>query len=120
MNIRKSAEDYLEQILMIREQKGTVRSIDIAAGLGVSVDNRLISEGWPDEVVTLPFDPPQSIVLGIAVPSLREATPAATQEAELSLSRKLLRPLRTAEAKLLPAERHRLKAEALRIRDVLI
>ncbi len=36
MNIRKSAEDYLEQILMIREQKGIVRSIDIAAGLGVT------------------------------------------------------------------------------------
>ena len=36
MNIQKSAEDYLEQILMIREQKGIVRSIDIAAGLGVT------------------------------------------------------------------------------------
>ncbi len=36
MNIRKSAEDYLEQILMIREQKGEVRSIDIAGGLGVT------------------------------------------------------------------------------------
>lgn len=36
MNIRKSAEDYLEQILMIREQKGEVRSIDIAMGLGVT------------------------------------------------------------------------------------
>ena len=36
MNIRKSTEDYLEQILMIREQKGIVRSIDIAAGLGVT------------------------------------------------------------------------------------
>jgi len=36
MNIRKSSEDYLEQILMIREQKGEVRSIDIAAGLNVT------------------------------------------------------------------------------------
>lgn len=36
MVIHKSAEDYLEQILMIREQKGEVRSIDIAAGLGVT------------------------------------------------------------------------------------
>ena len=36
MNIRKSSEDYLEQILIIREQKGEVRSIDIAAGLGVT------------------------------------------------------------------------------------
>ena len=36
MNIRESAEDYLEMILMLSEKKGEVRSIDIAAGLGVS------------------------------------------------------------------------------------
>ncbi len=36
MNIHKSAEDYLEQILMLYEQKGIVRSIDIAMGLSVS------------------------------------------------------------------------------------
>ena len=36
MNIHKSAEDYLEKILMIGEQKGYVRSVDIATGLSVS------------------------------------------------------------------------------------
>ena len=36
MNIHKSAEDYLEMILMLREQKGYARSIDIAASLGVT------------------------------------------------------------------------------------
>ena len=36
MNIYESAEDYLEQILMLLEQKGHARSIDIAAGLNVS------------------------------------------------------------------------------------
>jgi len=36
MNIHKSAEDYLEQILMLQEAKGYVRSIDIALGLSVS------------------------------------------------------------------------------------
>ena len=36
MNIHKSAEDYLEQILMLQEEKGYVRSIDIAVGLSVS------------------------------------------------------------------------------------
>ncbi|MBO4297818.1 MAG: metal-dependent transcriptional regulator [Clostridia bacterium] len=36
MNIHKSAEDYLEQILILLERKGNVRSIDIAAGLSVS------------------------------------------------------------------------------------
>lgn len=36
MNIHESAEDYLEAILMLRERKGTVRSIDIATELSVS------------------------------------------------------------------------------------
>ena len=36
MNIHKSAEDYLEMILMLRERKGYARSIDIAAALGVT------------------------------------------------------------------------------------
>ena len=36
MSIQKSAEDYLEQILMLLEKKGYARSTDIAAGLNVS------------------------------------------------------------------------------------
>lgn len=36
MKIHQSAEDYLETILILRERKGTVRSIDIAGELGFS------------------------------------------------------------------------------------
>lgn len=36
MRIRKSAEDYLEAILIIGQEKGTVRSIDVAEKLGFS------------------------------------------------------------------------------------
>ena len=36
MKIHESGEDYLEQILMLLEQKGHARSIDIAAGLDVT------------------------------------------------------------------------------------
>ena len=36
MQIRKSAEDYLEAILVLSKQGGGVRSIDIATMLGVS------------------------------------------------------------------------------------
>jgi len=36
MNIHKSAEDYLEMILMLREQKGYARSVDIASALAVT------------------------------------------------------------------------------------
>ena len=36
MEIHESAEDYLEQILMLLEQKGYARSTDIAVGLNVT------------------------------------------------------------------------------------
>ena len=36
MNIYESAEEYLEQILMLLEKKGHARSVDIAASLDVS------------------------------------------------------------------------------------
>ena len=49
----------------------------VEAGLGISLNQRLISREWNGRVVTLPFDPPQYVNLGIAIPSLREASPAA-------------------------------------------
>ena len=36
MNIHESAEDYLESILMLQQQKGYARSVDIAGLLGVT------------------------------------------------------------------------------------
>ena len=36
MTIHKSAEDYLEAMLMLREERGYIRSIDVASMLGVT------------------------------------------------------------------------------------
>ena len=36
LHIHESAEDYLEMIMMLREQKGYVRSVDIATALSVT------------------------------------------------------------------------------------
>lgn len=36
MTIHKSAEDYLEAMLMLKEERGYIRSIDVAARLGVT------------------------------------------------------------------------------------
>ena len=36
MNLYESSEDYLERILILSEQKGNVRSIDIAESMGFS------------------------------------------------------------------------------------
>lgn len=49
----------------------------VEAGLGISLNQRLIAREWHGRVVMLPFDPPQYVHLGIAIPSLRDASPAA-------------------------------------------
>ena len=49
----------------------------VEAGLGVSFNQRLISRKWSGTVTEVPFDPPQFVTLGISVPSLKEASPAA-------------------------------------------
>jgi DNA-binding transcriptional LysR family regulator len=49
----------------------------VEAGLGVSFNQRLISERWNGRVAEVPFEEPRRISLGIAVPSLAEASPAA-------------------------------------------
>ena len=49
----------------------------VAAGLGISFNQRLISRDWKDEIIELPLDSPQYISLGIAAPTTRELSPAA-------------------------------------------
>lgn len=49
----------------------------VAKGIGVSFNQRLISEDWHGAVALVPFDPPEYVTLGIAVPSLKECSPAA-------------------------------------------
>lgn len=64
LNIRFSTADAYTTYCMVEE------------GLGISFNNRLIIQKWGGSVVTLPFDPPHFISLGIGVPSLKEASPA--------------------------------------------
>ena len=63
MKIQKSAEDYLEAMLMLKEKHGFIRSIDIAGQLGVTkpsvsyATKRLRENGYismgPDGLITL-------------------------------------------------------------------
>lgn len=48
-------------------------------GLGVSILSQLVLQGRRDNVRALPLDPPASRHIGIAVPSLEEATPILRQ-----------------------------------------
>ena len=49
----------------------------VEAGLGISFEQRMTSRDWHGAVREVSFDPPQYISLGIAVPSMRDASPAA-------------------------------------------
>ncbi len=49
----------------------------IEQGMGMSIMNDLITHHWNFNVVKLPLDPPQSIDLGIAIPSIKNVSPAA-------------------------------------------
>lgn len=51
----------------------------VEAGLGISINNKLMAQRWSGNVVELPFDPPRSVSLGIAVPSLARASLAACE-----------------------------------------
>ena len=63
MTIHKSAEDYLEAMLMLKEERGYIRSIDVADKLGVTkpsvsyATKRLRENGY------ITFDPAGMIVL---------------------------------------------------------
>lgn len=46
----------------------------VAAGLGISLNNKMMSKNWSKNVVTLPFKPPQYIMLGIALPCFNSAS----------------------------------------------
>ena len=49
----------------------------VEAGLGLSINNVLMAKSWNGRVKILPLDPPQILHLGILVPNLRDASPAA-------------------------------------------
>ena len=63
MTIHKSAEDYLETMLMLKEERGYIRSVDVADKLGVTkpsvsyVTKRLRENGY------ITTDPAGMIVL---------------------------------------------------------
>ncbi len=58
----------------------------IEQGMGMSIMNELITKKWQSNVVKLPLDPPQQIMLGIALPSLKTASPAVKRFVDYATS----------------------------------
>lgn len=48
----------------------------VEAGLGCSINQRLIYRDWQGKVVALPFTPPQKVQLGLIVPDMHATSPA--------------------------------------------
>ena len=83
MNIHESAEDYLEAILKIMEEKGNVRSIDIASELGFSKPSVSIAMKRLRENGYISMD--DSNLIYLTEKGRRIATKIYTREKELSL-----------------------------------
>jgi len=49
----------------------------VAAGLGISFNQSIISRKWKDDIALVPLQPARYVSMGIAVPSLKELSPAA-------------------------------------------
>ena len=63
MNIHKSAEDYLEAMLMLREERGYIRSVDVADKLGVTKPSVSYATKRLRESGYISLDPAGMIVL---------------------------------------------------------
>ena len=63
MTIHKSAEDYLEAMLMLKEERGYVRSVDVAERLGVTKPSVSYAVKRLREAGYLSLDPAGMIVL---------------------------------------------------------
>ena len=63
MNIHKSAEDYLEAMLMLKEERGYIRSIDVAGKLNVTKPSVSYATKRLRESGYISFDPAGMIVL---------------------------------------------------------
>ena len=63
MNIHKSAEDYLEAMLMLKQERCYIRSVDVADKLGVTKPSVSYATKRLKESGYISFDPAGMIVL---------------------------------------------------------
>lgn len=73
---RLLAEENLKPNVCFSTRDGFTTYNMVAAGLGISFNQRLISKKWNGDVAEIPFEPRKDVLLGIAVPSMKDASPA--------------------------------------------
>ena len=57
----------------------------IEENLGMTITNQLVVENMNYDIVKLPLDPPQHLTMGIAIHSLKEASPAVRKFVEYAV-----------------------------------
>lgn len=72
-NLLRKVQSPMEPRFTSVDNYTTYRMVE--AGLGFGINNRLMTASWHGKVAVRSFDPPQYITLGVAVPSLEEASP---------------------------------------------
>lgn len=77
MNVLKKFDVHPNIRYMTIENFSAIAMIE--QGMGVSIMNQMITAYQKGQVTMIPLDPPQKITLGIAIPSLKHASPAARQ-----------------------------------------
>ena len=73
---RLLAKEKIKPTVRFTTKDGFTTWCMVEAGLGVSFNQELISLRWKGNVALVPVDPPQYVPLGLAIPSLDEASPA--------------------------------------------
>lgn len=63
MNIHESSEDYLEAMLMLKEERGYIRAVDVAEKLGVTLPSVSYATKRLRENGYITLDPARMIVL---------------------------------------------------------
>ena len=67
-------EEKLKPDICFSTRDGFTTYNMVAAGLGISFNQRLISQKWNGAVVEIPFEPRKDVLLGIAIPSIKDAS----------------------------------------------
>lgn len=75
MSILKQRTDKLNIRFSTVENYSALAMVE--SGLGISIMNELITKGLTRRIALVPLDPPQTISLGIAAPSMQAVSPAA-------------------------------------------
>ncbi|MGN1014799.1 MAG: LysR family transcriptional regulator [Butyricicoccus sp.] len=67
--------NHIQPNIVLSTLESTAMIAMVEQGMGISLTNELVTMCYSNDVAILPLDPPQSITLGLALPSYENASP---------------------------------------------